>query len=92
MDDQTTMAAMLAAPANDLGGPTATDAAVEPASASCDRHSEVVLDSRVLPPLRVPWMVAVGLLIAAVCVVCHSVAQDALWSLEATESPAPRGP
>lgn len=93
MDDQTTMAAMLATPANDLGSITATDAAVEPASASCDRQSEVVLDSRVLPPLRVPWVVAVGLLIAAACVVGHSVAQqDAPWSLEAAESPAPRGP
>ncbi|MDC0684277.1 serine/threonine-protein kinase [Sorangium atrum] len=92
MDDQTTMAAMLATPANDLGSTTATDAAVEPASASCDRQSEVVLDSRVLPPLRVPWMVAVGLLIAAACVVGHSVAQGAPWSLEAAESPAPMGP
>ncbi len=90
MDDQTTMAAMLATPANDLGSIAATDAAVEPASASCDRQSEVVLDSRVLPPLRVPWVVAVGLLIAAACVVGHSVAQqDAPWSLEAAESRRP---
>ncbi|WP_437588462.1 serine/threonine-protein kinase [Sorangium sp. So ce1000] len=94
--DQTTMAAMLAKPANDLGSTgvraAAADAAVEPAPASCDRQSEVVLDSRVLPPLRVPWMVGIGLLIAAACVVGHSVARGVPWSQEASESPAPTGP
>ncbi|WP_437277354.1 serine/threonine-protein kinase [Sorangium sp. So ce375] len=90
--DQTTMAAMLAKPANDLGSTTSPGAVVEPAPASCDRQSEVVLDSSVLPPLRVPWMVAIALLIGAVSVVCHSVAQGAPWSLEAAESEGPTGP
>ncbi|WP_080682575.1 serine/threonine-protein kinase [Sorangium cellulosum] len=88
--DQTTMAAMLATPANDLGGAPATGGAGGPASD--DRQSEVVLDSRVLPPLRVPWLVALALLLAAASVVCHSMAQGAPWSPEPAESPTSMDP
>ncbi|WP_437722932.1 protein kinase domain-containing protein [Sorangium sp. So ce861] len=88
--DQTTMAAMLATPANDLGSaPTAGDAG---GPASDDRQSEVVLDSRVLPPLRVPWLVAIALLLAAASVVCHSMAQGASWSAEPAERPTSTDP
>ncbi|WP_437286736.1 serine/threonine-protein kinase [Sorangium sp. So ce406] len=83
--DETTMAAMQATPANDLGGAPQTAAPPEPADD--DQPSEVVLDSRVLPPLRVPWLVAIALLLAAASVVCHSMAQGADWSLGAAESP-----
>ncbi|WP_437673779.1 serine/threonine-protein kinase [Sorangium sp. So ce131] len=76
--DQTTMAAMLAAPANDLGGPAGHAPAPEPAEG--DRTSEIALDSRVLPPVRVPWLVALALLLAAVFVVCHSMVQGTFWS------------
>ncbi|WP_437810908.1 serine/threonine-protein kinase [Sorangium sp. So ce1078] len=88
--DQTTMAAMLAAPANDLGGAPVTGEAE--GAAAGDRQSEVVLDSRVLPPLRVPWLVAIALLLAAASVVCHSMAQGASWSPDAAESPASTAP
>lgn len=88
--DETTMAAMLAAPANDLGG--AAQTAVPSGPADDDRPSEVVLDSRVLPPLRVPWLVAIALLLAAASVVCHSMAQGADWSLGAAESPTSMSP
>ncbi|XXX75354.1 protein kinase [Sorangium sp. So ce134] len=77
--DQTTMAAMLATPANDLGSTPDTGEAEGPTAD--DRQSEVELDSRVLPPLRVPWLVAIALLIAAASVVCHTS-----WSAESTEA------
>ncbi|WP_437732591.1 serine/threonine protein kinase [Sorangium sp. So ce1335] len=82
--DETTMAALQAAPANDLGDAQATAPSEPPAD---DRPSQLVLDSRVLPPLRVPWLVAIALLLAAASVVCHSMAQGAPWSPEAAESP-----
>ncbi|WP_437875843.1 serine/threonine-protein kinase [Sorangium sp. So ce513] len=85
--DQTTMAAMQAAPANDLGG--APEAAAPSEPPADDRPSEIALDSRVLPPMRVPWLVAIALLLAAASVVCHSMAQGAPWSLEAAESSTP---
>ncbi|WP_437598467.1 serine/threonine-protein kinase [Sorangium sp. So ce590] len=87
--DQTTMAAMLATPANDLGGAPETG---EADPAPDDRQSEVVLDSRVLPPLRVPWLVAIVLLLAAASVVCHSMAQGASWSPDTAESPTSMAP
>ncbi|WP_159397867.1 serine/threonine-protein kinase [Sorangium cellulosum] len=82
--DQTTMAAMLATPANDLGGPAGHTPAAELAPG--DRTSEIALDSRVLPPVRVPWLVALALLLAAVSVVCHSMVQGTLWSPGAPET------
>ncbi|WP_081427080.1 serine/threonine-protein kinase [Sorangium cellulosum] len=88
--DETTMAAMLATPANDLGGAPQTAAPSD--LDDDDRPSEVVLDSRVLPPLRVPWLVAIALLLAAASVVCHSMAQGADWSLGSTESPTSMSP
>ncbi|WP_437504043.1 serine/threonine protein kinase [Sorangium sp. So ce1099] len=89
--DETTMTDMLAPPpANDLGGAHRAAAAPEPDPG--DQQSEVVLDSRVLPPLRVPWLVAIALLLAAASVVCHGMAQGALWAPEAAESPAPLDP
>ncbi|WP_437926158.1 serine/threonine-protein kinase [Sorangium sp. So ce291] len=89
--DETTMTDMLAPPpANDLGGAHRAAAALEPDPG--DQQTEVVLDSRVLPPLRVPWLVAIALLLAAASVVCHGMAQGALWAPEAAESPAPSDP
>ncbi|WP_433930225.1 serine/threonine-protein kinase [Sorangium cellulosum] len=88
--DETTMAAMQATPANDLGGAPQTAVPSEPADD--DGPSEVVLDSRVLPPLRVPWLVAIALLLAAASVVCHSMAQGADWSMGAAESPTSMSP
>ncbi|WP_437305303.1 serine/threonine-protein kinase [Sorangium sp. So ce388] len=89
--DETTMTDMLAPPpANDLGGAYRAAAAPEPDLG--DQQGEVVLDSRVLPPLRVPWLVAIALLLAAASVVCHGMAQGALWAPEAAESPAPSDP
>lgn len=89
--DRTTMTAMLATPANDLGGAPETGEAEGPAPD--DRLSKVVLDSRVLPPLRVPWLVAIALLLAAASVVCHGMAQGASWSPDDTaESPASMAP
>lgn len=78
--DQTTMAAMPAVPANDLGSAKAPELAAAAELPSGDRASEIALDSRVLPPHRVPWLVAIALLLAAASVVCHSLVQGTSWS------------
>lgn len=81
--DQTTMAAMLAAPSPPSGAfPGMAGAELGPS----ERHSEILLDSRVLPPLRLPWLLAAALLLAAATVACHRVILQMSVSPEAAES------
>lgn len=81
--DQTTMAAMLAAPSPPAGAfPGMAGAELGPN----ERQSGILLDGRVLPPLRLPWLIAAALLLAAATVACHRVIAEISLSPEATES------